>query len=180
MTVLLRDALWVVAGVAAFLLFWFAARALRDLVGRRLAANHMDAGAVALGRRVAYVTLLLIGGVIALGFAFQSQNVTIAGIVAATVITSFGIQDVLRNYVSGYYLLLERHIHVGDHIDFDSHNGIVEDIRLRVTLLRGEDGSLIVVPNAELFNSSVGVRPAAARRLRKRAQENPAETVEPV
>lgn len=185
MTHWIANAVWVLVGVGAFLLFWFAARALRDMVGRWLAANHVDADAVVLGRRVAYVTLLLLGAVIALGFAFQSQNVTIAGIVAATVITSFGVQDVLRNYVSGYYLLLERHIHVGDRIDFDGHTGVVEDIRLRVTLLRGEEGSLIVVPNAQLFNSSVAVRPpggaaARPRTLRKRAQQHPAENVEPV
>jgi small conductance mechanosensitive channel len=181
------NAIWVVAGLVAFVLFWFAARALRDLAGRWLVAHHVEADAVTLGRRAVFVTLMLLGAAIALGFAFESANVTIAGIVAATVITSLGVQDVLRNYVSGYYVLLERHIHVGDTIEFDGHTGVIEDIRLRVSLLRAEDGSLVIVPNAQLFNSAVSVlpraqRPASRRReaLRKRAQQDPAEGLESV
>jgi small-conductance mechanosensitive channel len=182
---LLVPAAYVVAGILAFALFWALARYLRDLAGRWLVRHHAQADAVVLGRRVVYVTLLVLGAVIALSFAFNNGNVTIAGIVVATVITSFGVQDVLKNYVSGYYVLLEGHIHVGDRIEFDGHGGVIEDIRLRVSLLRGEDGSLVIVPNTELFNSAVSVRPRGEtprrpRGLRKRAQEDPAEGLEAI
>ena len=170
-------------GVVFFVLAWVAARYLRDLTGRWLVRHHVEADAVTLGRRAVYVTLLLLGAVIAVSLAFRSANVTLLGIVVATVITSFGVQDVLKNYVSGYYVLLERHIHVGDTIEFDGHSGVVEDIRLRVSLLRAEDGSQVVVPNTQLFNSSVAIRPKGARpgrrpALRKRAQEDAAEGLE--
>lgn len=181
----LREALYVLVGILAFGLFWIAARTLRDVAGRWLTQHHVGADAVVLGRRVVYVTLLLVGALVALGFAFNSGNVTIAGIVVATVIASFGVQDVLKNYVSGYYVLLEHHLRVGETIEFEGATGVIEDIRLRVTLLRGEGGSTIVVPNAQLFNNVVVVRPPArparaARPLRKRAQDDPAEGLESV
>ncbi len=183
MKALLIPAAWVAAGIVFFGLSWLTARYLRDAFGRWLVRHHVEADAVRLGRRAVYVTLLLVGAVIAIGVAFESANVTIAGIVVATIVTSFGMQDLLRNYVSGYYVLLERHIHVGDTIEFDGHAGVVEDIRLRVSLLRGEDGSLVVVPNTQLFNSPVAIRPRGARTgrrapLRKRAQEDAAEGLE--
>ena len=185
MTLVLRELLYLVIAVAVALLFWIAARALRDLAGRWLVRHHAAGDAVVLGRRVVYVTLLVVGALIALGVAFNSGNVTLAGIVVATVIASFGVQDVLKNYVSGYYVLLERHLAVGQTIEFEGNVGVIEDIRLRVTLLRGADGSTIVVPNAQLFNNVVAVLPAGkparrARTLRKRAEHDPAEGVEPV
>ncbi|HEX6548087.1 MAG TPA: mechanosensitive ion channel domain-containing protein [Candidatus Dormibacteraeota bacterium] len=181
----LVETVLVVIALAAFAAAWFLARLLRDWVGGWLVRHHVSGDAVALGRRVVYVTLLLIGTLAALSITFQSGNLTLAGIVVATVIASFGVQDVLRNYVSGYYVLLEGHLRVGDTIDINGHVGVIEDIRLRVSLLRSEDGSLAVVPNAELFNSTVIVVPPealrtrrSARRLRQGAQNHPAQGLE--
>lgn len=197
MKALLLPAIYVAVGLAVFAISWVLARYLRDAAGRWLVGHHVEADAVVLGRRVVYVTLLLLGAAVGIGFALNNGNVTIAGIVVATIVTSFGVQDVLKNYVSGYYVLLERHIHVGDVVEFDGHGGVIEDIRLRVSLLRGDDGSLLVVPNTELFNSAVSVRPAGSRApsppptapspsappgrsLRKRAHEHPAEGLESI
>ena len=180
-----QNAIFVLAGVVVFLLFWYAARTIRELVGNWLVSHHVGGDAVVLGRRVVYVTLLIIGTVSALAFAFQSGNVAIAGLVAATIVASLGVQDVMRNYVSGYYLLLEHHIKVGDTIEIGTWNGVIQDIRLRVTLLRGSDGLMIVVPNTELFNSIVAVRPPAPPPTPPAGsgegpEDDPAEGVEPV
>lgn len=173
-----QDAIYGGAGLVAFGIFWYAARQFRSLVERWLLQHHVAGDAVVLGRRVVYVTLLIIGTLVALSFAFRSGNAAIAGIVAATIVASLGVQDVMRNYVSGYYLLLEHHLTVGDTIEIGTYAGVIEDIRLRVTLLRGKDGATIVVPNAELFNKTVAVRPAPP--LGERPQRDPAESVEPL
>jgi len=132
--------------------------------------EHMRGDAVTLATRVVYFALLVFGGFIALGFATDSQNVTVIGVIGATVVASLGLQDILRNYVSGFYILFERNLKVGDTIEFSDKSGIVSEIRMRVTLLKAEDGSLVVVPNAELFNNTVTVRtqPAPPVRPRKR------------
>jgi small conductance mechanosensitive channel len=89
--------------------------------------------------------------------------VTILGIVAAVIITSFGAQDLLKDYVSGYYILLERNIKVGDKITLERGSGTVSEVRLRVTLLRNDSGDVVVVPNSELFTRPVTIhaRPGA-------------------
>ena len=76
----------------------------------------------------------------------------------ATVVAALGVQQLLQDYVSGYYVLLERHIRVGDRITFDGHEGTITDVRLRVTLLRNDQGDVVVVPNSALFTKPVTIR----------------------
>jgi small-conductance mechanosensitive channel len=130
----------------------------------------MRADAVTIATRVIYFALLVFGGFVALGEATNSQNVTVIGVIGATVVASLGLQDILRNYVSGFYILFERNLKVGDTIEFSDKSGVVAEVKMRVTLLKAEDGSLVVVPNAELFNNVVTVRtePAPPVRPRKR------------
>jgi len=104
------------------------------------------------------VLVIVVGIFAAFGFALQSANVTLLGILLATLVAALGVQDLLKDYVSGYYVLLERHIRVGDHISLEDSSGTVTDVRLRVTLMKSDDGDLVVVPNSELFNHSVTVR----------------------
>jgi small conductance mechanosensitive channel len=128
---------------------------------------------VQIGGRVVTVLLIALGIWFAIGFAFQSQNFTLAGILLATIVASFGVQDLLKDYVSGYYVLLERHIRVGDRISMEGvGSGTVTEIKLRVTLLKTDSGDLLVIPNSELFNKSVTVHVAAVER----AAETKAET----
>lgn len=118
----------------------------------------MRGDVVVMGRRVATAVVIGIGILAALSFAVQSANVTLFGLLLATIVAALGVQDLLKDYVSGYYMLLERHIGVGDHISFDDHSGTVSEVRMRVTLLKGDDGDVVIVPNSELFTKPVTIR----------------------
>jgi small-conductance mechanosensitive channel len=117
--------------------------------------------AAKLAGRVVAGAIVVLGLFVALGAIFQSQEVALTGVILGTVVASIGVQDLLKNYVSGFYVLLERNIRVGDMVTVSGLSGTVTDIRLRVSSLRAADGSLIVVPNSELFNSVVRVQSAA-------------------
>jgi small-conductance mechanosensitive channel len=160
-----KDLTYLIIGAVVFVAFFIGARFVSSRVVAALHRRNMRSDVVQIGGRVATVVLLGLGVWFAIGFAFQSQNFTLAGILIATIIASFGVQDVLKDYVSGYYVLLERHIRVGDRISMDAvGTGTVTDIKLRVSLLRTDAGDLVVVPNAELFNKSVTVHVKAAER----------------
>src|SRR5260370_34423400 len=101
---------------------------------------------VQVGGRVVAFFLHGAGLSFAIGFAFQSQNLTLAGILLATIIASSGVQDLLKDYVSGYYVLRERHIRVGDRITLaGAGSGTVTAVRLRVTLLKTNADGVAVV-----------------------------------
>ena len=77
-----------------------------------------------------------------------------AGIMAAAV--GFGSQQAISNIVSGFFMVLFKPFHVGDHIDLGGENkGTVVDISLRHTTIRNSENRMIIVPNNVLNNQSI-------------------------
>lgn len=158
-----RDLVFVLVGIAVLVAFIVLARLIAHLVGEQLRKRQVRSDMVVLGRRVITAVVILLGAFAALGVAAQTANVTLFGLLLATILAALGVQDLLRDYVSGYYVLWEHHIRVGDRISFDTHSGIITEVRLRVTLLKSDNGDVVIVPNSELFTKPVtihGVTPA--------------------
>ena len=172
-----KDLTYLFIGAVVLVAFVIGARFVSNRMVAALRRREVRADVVQVGARVATVVLIGLGIFFALGLAFQSQNFTLAGILLATIVASFGVQDVLKDYVSGYYVLLERHMRVGDRISMEGVvSGTVEQIKLRVTLLKNEQGDLVVVPNSELFNKAVLVHVRAAERVAETSGPPPKPT----
>src|ERR1041384_8139565 len=62
----------------------------------------------------------------------------------------FGAQALIRDVITGFFLLFEGLLHVGDVVQIGSATGTVESIGLRITTLRMDDGALRVIPNGQL------------------------------
>jgi small-conductance mechanosensitive channel len=71
-----------------------------------------------------------------------------AGILGLAI--SFGAQSLVRDIISGFFILLENQFAVGDVIEAAGKSGVVESMTLRVVVLRDLDGSMHVIPNGEL------------------------------
>jgi small conductance mechanosensitive channel len=164
-----RDGLFILVGLVVFIGFLFVARLIAHLAGQQLQRRHVRGDMVILGRRVVTALVIVLGLFAALGFAVQSANITLFGLLLATIVAALGVQDLLRDYVSGYYILFEHHIRVGDHISFDGHSGAITEVRLRVTLLKSENGDVIVVPNSELFTKPVMIHGVTPEEEAKKA-----------
>ena len=82
-----------------------------------------------------------------LGVDVQAVVVS-AGVLGLAI--GFGAQSLVKDVITGIFLLFEGLISVGDLVEVDGHHGAVEAIGLRVTKLRAFDGSLHVVPNGQL------------------------------
>ncbi|MDM7996367.1 MAG: mechanosensitive ion channel family protein [Acidobacteriota bacterium] len=74
--------------------------------------------------------------------------ITGAGIVGLAV--SFGAQNLVRDVISGFFMILEDQIRVGDVARINGVGGSVEDIRLRITILRDAEGIVHIFPNGEI------------------------------
>jgi moderate conductance mechanosensitive channel len=71
----------------------------------------------------------------------------------------FGAQALIRDMITGFFLLFEGLLHVGDVVQIGTTTGTVESIGLRITTVRTDDGALRVVPNgqiSEFANYSAG------------------------
>jgi small-conductance mechanosensitive channel len=78
----------------------------------------------------------------------------------------FGLQKVAGNYVSGFVVLLERSIRVGDMITADNFHGKVRDITSRYTLVQALDGREAIIPNETLIAQTVLNHTHTDRNLR--------------
>ena len=69
---------------------------------------------------------------------------------AAGLAIGFGAQSLVKDYFTGFFLLLEDQIRQGDVVDFGSQSGVVEEVTLRYVRLRNFDGHVFFVPNGEI------------------------------
>jgi small-conductance mechanosensitive channel len=160
----------IVDGLVSLIVCWLAAAALSRIARRALRLRNVDPETLILVPRAIYFGLLVLGIAIFFSVLFRQPSFALNGVLIATLIAGLGFQDLVKNYVSGFYIVFEGKIRVGDTIQVDAYTGTVTDIRLRVTFLQGEDDSLIVVPNSELFNKTVVIRrpgPRPAKRARR-------------
>ena len=74
----------------------------------------------------------------------------IAGAGIAGVALGFGAQSLVKDFFTGFFILVEDQYGVGDVIDLGDATGTVEDVSLRVTRLRDTDGTVWFVPNGEI------------------------------
>ena len=67
----------------------------------------------------------------------------------------FGTQTIIKNFISGLILLMERQIRVGDIVDIDGTTGTVTEVNLRSSTIKSFDGVAAIVPNSTLLEGKV-------------------------
>ena len=67
----------------------------------------------------------------------------------------FGTQTIIKNFISGLILLMERQVRVGDIVDIDGTTGTVAEVNLRSSTIKGFDGIAAIVPNSTLLEGKV-------------------------
>ena len=63
---------------------------------------------------------------------------------------SFGAQSLVRDFISGFFILIENQFNVGDFVTLGSFTGEVEKINLRTTVLTDKKGNTIIIPNSKI------------------------------
>ncbi|HEX2273914.1 MAG TPA: mechanosensitive ion channel family protein [Acidimicrobiales bacterium] len=74
----------------------------------------------------------------------------LAGASIVGVALGFGAQSLVRDFLSGFFILAEDQFGVGDVITVSDTTGTVEEVNLRITRMRGADGTVWFVPNGEI------------------------------
>lgn len=121
----------------------------------RLAGRRVRADAIHIARRVfvvlAYTALLFttleILNIPITAFAF------ISGAIAVGI--GFGAQNIINNFISGWILMWERPVRIGDFLEIGSDRGTVESINTRSTRIRRPDGVHMLIPNSALLENTV-------------------------
>jgi small-conductance mechanosensitive channel len=123
---------------------------LRDDVLPRFALPRGVPNAIS---TVANYAMVLIGVLVGAGIlGIELSNVTLI-VGALGVGIGFGLQNVVNNLVSGFILIFERSVQIGDTIQLSDLTGTVVHIGLRASQLRTGSGSEVIVPNGELISN---------------------------
>ena len=101
-------------------------------------------------RYIAAVVIWLLAGMLVLGELGISVAPVLATAGVAGLAIGFGAQSLVKDYFTGFFLLLEDQIRQGDVVDFGSQSGVVEEVTLRYVRLRNFDGHVFFVPNGEI------------------------------
>jgi small-conductance mechanosensitive channel len=132
-------ALWISATIERKVL----SEAVTDRSLRKVAANAIRA------------SLLLVG----LLFALSAVGVDLTALSvlggAVGVGLGFGLQKLASNYISGFVILFERSLRIGDMVRIDTFEGVVTDIKTRYTLIRALNGRESIVPNEKVITERI-------------------------
>ena len=134
---------------------YLASKLAERVIERRLAKTSVTADAAYALKRISFYALLITVMMLALSllqipltaFAFISGAIAIG--------VGFGAQNIINNFISGWILMFERPVRIGDFIELDDHKGVVETIGNRSTRIRRTDGVHILVPNSQLLERNV-------------------------
>ena len=147
----------IVMGVIVVILTIAISRSASALIERRIARRrHIDPGLRYTISRLVKYFVITVGFLIALKQAFAVDLTSIAVIFTAlSVGIGFGLQYLAADIASGFILLFERPIRVGDRITIGEDEGDVQSINLRTTVVTTNDQIAIIVPNSKLVTQSV-------------------------
>jgi small-conductance mechanosensitive channel len=152
-------------GVVVLAFFYLLARAGRFLVGHSVARLKVSGHAAQVVSRLVFIAVMTLGFLVALGVMGVNPGALVASMGLVSVGLGFALKDVIENFLAGITIILQRPFIIGDTVRFGDVEGVVEDVRVRDTVIRMFDGRKVFVPNRSLF-SGVVINATVNRRRR--------------
>jgi small-conductance mechanosensitive channel len=127
----------------------------RMLENRLMRAEKVDMNVRVVLSKLIRIALSLFA--ILMGLSAVGLDITLLSVFggALGVGLGFGLQKIASNYVSGFIILLDDSMHIGDVVTVDTHYGIVSELRFRYMVLRKLDGTEVVIPHETLMTTAV-------------------------
>jgi small-conductance mechanosensitive channel len=144
-----------VEGILLLLLSLVVASLVRGMLRKELKRPHIDPQVALLVSRIAYLGIVLLGVIAFFTRWFGNPTLVFGGFGFLALAVSLAFQDILKNFIAGLFMLLERPFRLGDEITVDNHTGIVENIEMRATTLRTSDGEQVITPNSLVYTGTI-------------------------
>ena len=125
------------------------------MIARRLSGTRLRQDAVHTIQRVVFFATLILIFLLALQLLGIPITALAFAMGALAIGIGFGTQNIVNNFISGWILMAERPIRIGDFIEFDNWMGTIERIGNRSTRIRRIDGVHLLVPNSHLLERTV-------------------------
>lgn len=130
-----------------------AIRTLRERIAARMDDREAAKRAETLGRVFRYLVAVVVSAIAGM-LVLAELGVSVAPILGAAGVVGlavgFGAQSLVKDFFTGFFILLEDQIRQGDVVQLGSHSGVVEVVTLRFVQLRDYDGNVHYVPNGHI------------------------------
>lgn len=147
--------------IVLFIVFWFIAKGVGMLIRRTAYSRDRSSLGDVAGALIRWA-LVVVGGMLAV--TIVAPTITPADLIASlgigSVAIGFAFKDILQNMLAGILILLRQPFEVGDQIVSGGHEGSVEKIETRATMIKTYDGRRVVIPNSDIYTDSVVVNTA--------------------
>src|SRR5215210_8573897 len=150
-----------VLGLFALVFAILFSRYLRSFIERRMERHkHLDPGVQFTILRLVHYFVITVGVIVALRIAISADFTSLAvAFTALSIGIGFGLQFIAGDIASGFIILFERPVRVGDYItipgpDGKLTEGMVRSINLRTTVVMTNDNVASVVPNSKIVNQN--------------------------
>lgn len=160
---------YMLIGAVLLVVFYIAGRIVRRVLLLAGARTQFDPLLAELLGGLAAWIFSIVGLLVAAVVIFPTfrPGDLLAGLGITSVAIGFAFKDILQNWLAGVFILWRRPFQVGDQIRTKEHEGTVENINVRSTMLKTYDGERVVVPNSDVYTSTILVRTAyGIRRVR--------------
>lgn len=138
----------------------------RMLENKMMRAENVDVNVRVVLSKLVRIVLSIIAILIAMsGVGIDITLLSVFG-GALGVGLGFGLQKVASNYLSGFIILLDDSLHIGDVVTVDTHYGVVSELRFRYMVLRKLDGTEVIIPHETLMTTSVINHSHTERKVR--------------
>lgn len=157
---------YLIVASLVFVIFWVLSIFFKKAVTRILGSRKHHQNLVTVFRRVGSALILFLGFMVAMIIAVPSftPGKLISALGIGSVAIGFAFKDIFQNLLSGILLLLSEPFRIGDQIISGNFEGTVEDIQIRATTIRTYDGRKVVIPNSQLYTSTMTVNTAYSQR----------------
>jgi small-conductance mechanosensitive channel len=146
----------VVIALVIFIIGLVLARLGTRFIKKRLSSSeHLDQTALSAIEKILYYFTLLVLLLVALRTVNIPLTVFTVFGGAIAIGLGFGAQNLLNNFISGFILMIERPVKLGDMIEVDNNYGIIEEIGSRCTRIRTAGNIHILVPNSSFLEKNI-------------------------
>ncbi|MGZ9897071.1 mechanosensitive ion channel family protein [Shewanella gaetbuli] len=139
-----------VGAILIFLLGLWLANKVANLVTKQFAKHNIDATLGNFTSNLIRIIIIVMVAVICLGKLGISVTPMVAAIGAASLGAGLAIQGMLSNYAAGVTIIVTRPFVIGNTIEIKGVAGVVEEIKLGLTVLTNEEGERITIPNKHI------------------------------
>ncbi|MDX1627009.1 MAG: mechanosensitive ion channel family protein [Wenzhouxiangellaceae bacterium] len=148
-----------IAALIVLALTFLFAKVAKALIRKALQRANVRRALISLSRTLTDVVVWALGILVAMAVLFPSVQpssiLTAMGVGGIAI--GFAFKDIFENFMAGAMIMLRKPMRIGDYIECEGVEGEVEDILIRDTYIRKNDGQLVMVPNAMLYKNPVYV-----------------------